>query len=217
MWRCFLPHPYIVACENIFTQIHHRRAFAHPSSIAHPEAVYKIGVTVMHACAHAAQEALINRSESPFGRCMALAHSALASRENKLPKSEVATSGSDAIFSVQRHEDTEHVRYFEAFANENAHVTIQSLHKVAGREPKPIELVASLPLCFEVALANAQGELQRKHGQHFDILPSSIPPALDTRIPESADAIAPAGLQKLVDQALYVRTAFGRYVEHEHQ
>mmetsp|Transcript_74484 Transcript_74484/g.227900 ORF Transcript_74484/g.227900 Transcript_74484/m.227900 type:complete len:215 (+) Transcript_74484:1769-2413(+) len=202
MRRVLLAHAHVVAGENVLAKIHHGRAFAHATTVPDPEPIHEVGMPIVHARAHPAQEALVNCTERPLGRRMALANGALAAGEDVLPEAEVAALRRRAVLAVHWHERAQNIGNFEALPDEDAHVAIQSLAIMTRREAEAVELVARLALRLAVAGPEPERELARQHGDDLDVLMGRVPPALHAGILEGSNAIAAVFRQEFVDEVL---------------
>mmetsp|Transcript_138772 Transcript_138772/g.351753 ORF Transcript_138772/g.351753 Transcript_138772/m.351753 type:complete len:206 (+) Transcript_138772:106-723(+) len=180
MWGSLLSHTDVVAGEDVFAQVHDRRAFAHASPVSGPEAVKEVRVPVVHTGAHATQKALVDGAKGPFGCGMALPNSALTAGVDVLAEAEVAALGRCAILLVQRHEHAQDVWHLEALTDECAHVTIQGLDIVASGEAQAIQLVAGLALRLVVALPEPELEAPWQDLEHTQASDRLVPLALHT-------------------------------------
>mmetsp|Transcript_26942 Transcript_26942/g.78178 ORF Transcript_26942/g.78178 Transcript_26942/m.78178 type:complete len:321 (+) Transcript_26942:1497-2459(+) len=218
MRRSLLSHPDIVAGEDVLTQIHHRGAFAHAAPVASPKAVKEVRMPVMHSHAHAAEETLVDRPESPLRRGVAFPNCALAARVNVLTEAEVTATGRGTILLVQRHEHSEHIRHLEGFPDERAHVAIQGLDIVTGRETQAVQLVARLALGLVLALPETQRELARKNFKHAQAPLPVVPPALHARLLEDTIKLVVAmGHQEILHHLPKLRLAALLQIENEVQ
>mmetsp|Transcript_91828 Transcript_91828/g.192015 ORF Transcript_91828/g.192015 Transcript_91828/m.192015 type:complete len:253 (+) Transcript_91828:1822-2580(+) len=210
----FLAHSDVVSGEDIFTEVHHRRTFTHSATVANPETVHEVGVTVVHSCSHAAQKSLVDCSESPFCRCVTLSYCAFSRGENVLSETQIPTPRRRAISLLGGHEDAQNVRNFETLPDKDAHVTIQGLNIMTRGKSKTVKLIAGLSLRFEVTLTESKWEHSGQNGEDGDVLPGWVPPALHARVLEGPEAVAPAGSEPLLHKAGHMLVAGWRKVEH---
>mmetsp|Transcript_161418 Transcript_161418/g.518275 ORF Transcript_161418/g.518275 Transcript_161418/m.518275 type:complete len:391 (-) Transcript_161418:4887-6059(-) len=91
--RRLLAQAHVVAGENVFAEVDHRRALAHASTIPSPEAIQEVRMPVVHADAQSTEEALVDRTKRPLRSSMALTNGTLAAGVNVFAESKVAAAG----------------------------------------------------------------------------------------------------------------------------
>mmetsp|Transcript_6067 Transcript_6067/g.12868 ORF Transcript_6067/g.12868 Transcript_6067/m.12868 type:complete len:787 (-) Transcript_6067:3102-5462(-) len=210
-------HVHVVAGEDVLAEVHHRGRLAHAASVPRPEAVHEVGMPVVHAHPHAAEEALVDGPEGPLGGGVALPDGALPACEDVLAEAQIAAERRHAVLLVQRHEGAEDVGDLEALADVGAHVAVERLDAVPFREAKGVELVPRLALRLVLALAQPQRELPWQHLEDAQAAPGLVPGALHAAVVERAGLGAAPLAHEAADHAPDLGEAALVEVEHEQE